>query len=99
MDLKGSIPAASQPRASSTGLGSLEGARDNHLAFDGVKLAGEQETFGNAWDGEAWAAGAALGTSWSGGDWNGTSWSGTSWSGTSWSSAGWGQASSGLRWD
>jgi serine protease AprX len=92
--------AATQAHEPSTGLGTLEGARgSDHLEHEGVLLEGEQDIFGNVWDGTSWSTAAALGTSWSGGDWNGTSWSGTSWSGTSWSGTSWsGTSWSGTSW-
>jgi serine protease AprX len=93
-------PTTVQTHAPSTGLGSLESARDtDHLENQGVVLEGEQDIFGNTWDGTGWSTAAAQGTSWSGGDWNGTSWSGTSWSGTSWSGLSWsGTSWSGTSW-
>jgi serine protease AprX len=93
-------PNVVQSFASSTGTGSLEAARGTHHVYDeGVELSGEQDIFGNAWDGTSWSTAAAQGTSWSGGDWNGTSWSGTSWSGTSWSGTSWsGTSWSGTSW-
>ena len=82
------------------GTGSLEAARgSDHIEMDGVTLEGEQDIFGNPWEGTSWSTAAAQGTSWSGGDWNGTSWSGTGWSGTSWSGTSWsGTSWSGTSW-
>ncbi len=84
----------------STGLGSLDAARGSSELYDeGVLLDGEQDIFGNAWDGASWSAASASGSSWSGGDWNGATWSGASWSGASWSGASWSGASwSGVSW-
>jgi serine protease AprX len=92
--------AATQAHEPATGLGSLEASRgSDNLEHEGVVLEGEQDIFGNVWDGTSWSTAAALGTSWSGGDWNGTSWSGTSWSGTSWSGTSWsGTSWSGTSW-
>lgn len=79
-------PGVTQAHPESTGHGLLEVTRgSDHIEHNGVVLEGEQDIFGNEWDGTSWSTAAALGTSWSGGDWNGTSWSGTSWSGTYWS--------------
>ena len=95
-----STPSATQNAAQATGTGSLEGARGSfHVAHDGVALVGEQDIFGNAWDGASWSSLSAAGASWSGGNWNGASWSGASWSGMSWSGASWSGASwSGMSW-
>ncbi len=90
----------------STGVGSLDAARGSAELYDeGVLLDGEQDIFGNAWDGASWSAASAAGASWSGGEWNGATWSGASWSGASWSGASWSGASwsgdvwSGLSWN
>ncbi len=93
-------PTATQSFTSSTGLGSLEASRGTiHIEANGVVLEGEQDIFGNAWDGVSWSTLAAAGASWSGGTWNGASWSGASWSGASWSGASWSGASwSGASW-
>lgn len=84
----------------STGDGSLEAARGGyHVSEDGVELTGEQDIFGNAWDGRSWSEAAWDGRSWSGGDWNGSTWSGSSWSGSSWSGRSWsGSTWSGRSW-
>ena len=94
------LPTAVQTHTPSTGLGSLEAARgSDHIEDGGVVLEGEQDIFGNAWDGAAWSAAAAAGASWSGGQWNGVDWSGLSWSGLSWSGLSWsGLSWSGLSW-
>jgi serine protease AprX len=91
---------ATQNYPGAHGTGSLEEARgSDHIEIDGVVLQGEQDIFGNVWDGTSWSTASAQGTSWSGGDWNGTSWSGTSWSGTSWSGTSWsGTSWSGTSW-
>ncbi|MDH3471164.1 MAG: S8 family serine peptidase [Acidimicrobiia bacterium] len=93
-------PSATQVMDTSLGTGSLEAARGSyHLEQDGVVLEGEQDIFGNSWDGASWSSLSAAGASWSGGDWNGASWSGASWSGMSWSGASWSGASwSGMSW-
>ncbi len=93
-------PRTVQTFGSSTGLGSLEDSRGTvHIEANGVVLEGEQDIFGNVWDGASWSVLAAAGASWSGGNWNGASWSGASWSGASWSGASWSGASwSGASW-
>ena len=100
LDVTETVPSAVQSHQPSTGVGSLEAARGtDHLEMNGVVLEGEQDIFGNMWNGTSWSTAAALGTSWSGGQWNGTSWSGTSWSGTSWSGTSWsGTSWSGTSW-
>jgi serine protease AprX len=93
-------PTTTQTFASSVGTGSLEASRGTtHIEADGVVLEGEQDIFGNVWDGASWSTLATAGASWSGGTWNGASWSGASWSGASWSGASWSGASwSGASW-
>ncbi|HEX2195882.1 MAG TPA: S8 family serine peptidase [Actinomycetota bacterium] len=62
-------------------------------------LEGEQDIFGNPWDGQTWSGRSWSGQTWSGGDWNGRSWSGQTWSGRSWSGQTWsGQTWSGQTW-
>ena len=86
----------------STGHGSLEAARGGSHVADpetGVELTGEQDIFGQPWDGRSWSQAAWEGRSWSGGTWNGSSWSGSSWSGRSWSGRSWsGSSWSGRSW-
>jgi serine protease AprX len=86
----------------STGQGSLEAARGGSHVADpetGVELTGEQDIFGQPWDGRSWSQASWEGRSWSGGTWNGSSWSGSSWSGRSWSGRSWsGSSWSGRSW-
>ena len=84
----------------STGVGSLELSRGtDHVADDGVILAGEQDIFGHVFDAAAMAVLEAAGNSWSGGVWNGNTWSGDAWSGNSWSGNSWsGNSWSGNSW-
>ena len=87
----------------SNGLGSLEQARGNsHIQLNGVTLTGEQDIFGNAWNGSALASARAVapsGATWSGGTYNGATWSGATWSGATWSGATWSNTSlSGATW-
>jgi serine protease AprX len=96
IDVKDAIesptPAFVQSHPTSTGTGSLELARGtDHVADpeDGTELVGEQDIFGQAWDGRSWSQAAWEGRSWSGGTWNGRSWSGDDWSGSSWSGRSW----------
>ena len=92
---------ADQNATPSQGNGTLDAARGSYrLSLDGVELSGEQDIFGQSWDGDVYAELSALGVSWSGGDWNGVSWSGVSWSGLSWSGVSWsGLSWSGVSWD
>ncbi len=95
------LPVTVQTHAPATGLGTLEGARGSeHLEHEGVVLEGEQDIFGNAWDGWCdplttichdtfWNGGDWNGATWTGGSWSGGSWSGGSWSGASWSGGSW----------
>jgi serine protease AprX len=87
------------------GTGSLELARGGmHLSNGISELTGEQDIFGNTWNGQAWATASGQGTSWQGGLWNGQRWSGDDWAGQRWSNATWtsndwsGQRWSGQRW-
>jgi len=95
-------PLAVQAFPVSTGVGSLEAARGGSHVADpetGVELTGEQDIFGQPWDGRSWSEAAWEGRSWSGGTWNGSSWSGSSWSGRSWSGRSWsGSSWSGRSW-
>ena len=96
IDVKGAVesstPAFVQSHPTATGTGSLELARGtSHVAdpADGTELVGEQDIFGQAWDGRSWSEAAWEGRSWSAGTWNGRSWSGDDWSGSSWSGRSW----------
>ena len=96
-----SVLASTQTFTPATGLGSLEAARGTIHVVDsaGNALTGEQDIFGNPWDGQSWSGQSWSGQSWSGGLWNGQSWSGQSWSGQSWSGQSWsGQSWSGQSW-
>lgn len=94
------LPIALQNHGSSTGVGTLEGARGtDHLTNDGVTLTGEIDIFGKPFSTVIWAPASAAGSSWSGGTWSGSSWSGSSWSGSSWSGSSWsGSSWSGSSW-
>ena len=64
-----------------------------------ITLDGEQDIFGNVWDGPTWAKASTSGSSWNGGSWNGNEWAGQSWAGSSWSGLSWsGLSWSGLSW-
>jgi len=92
--LLSALPSNSQTWPSSTGTGTLDGARgSDRLTDDGVVLAGEQDIFGQPFDSAAMAAATAAGSTWSGGTWNGSTWSGASWAGASWAGASWAGAS------
>jgi len=96
LDVKGAVEAATpafvQTYPTATGTGSLEASRGTHHVADpadGTELVGEQDIFGQAWDGRSWSQATWEGRSWSGGTWNGRSWSGDDWTGTSWSGRSW----------
>jgi serine protease AprX len=75
-----STAASLQPYPTATGIGSLEAARGSAHVLDGdLQLDGEQDIFGNPWDGRMWSANSWNGTSWDGGAWNGQLWSGDTW--------------------
>ncbi len=104
INLKAAMTAATpeyvQTWPLSTGTGSLEGARGSaHVAMGESTLSGEQDIFGNAWNGATWSGQSWSGTTWSGGTWNGATWSGSCWCGTTWSGATWSGATwSGATW-
>ncbi|MBV8950096.1 MAG: S8 family serine peptidase [Actinobacteria bacterium] len=88
-----------------TGTGSLDAARGtSHVTIDGQALTGEQDIFGNPWNGQRWSADSWNGTSWNGGLFEGQRWSGDTWDGLSWRNAAWdgndwtGQHWRGQRW-
>jgi hypothetical protein len=94
-------PNAVQTWEPSNGLGSLDASRGSlHVVSpEGVVLAGEQDIFGNAWDGAGWSTASASGTAWSGAGWSGAGWSGAGWSESGWDGAGWSGAGwSGAGW-
>src|SRR5437588_9080 len=77
-----------QSWAPATGRGSIEQARGGeHVAMNGVDLAGEQDIMASPWVPSIWAPASAAASAWSGGTWNGSGWSGSSWGGTSWAGA------------
>jgi serine protease AprX len=84
----------------STGLGTLEGARGSVHVTDGdVVLTGELDIFGATFDTSVWALASLFGNTWSGGAWNGNTWSGNTWSGNTWSGNTWsGNTWSGNTW-
>jgi serine protease AprX len=103
--------AATQSWPTAVGTGSLELARGSaHVTgADGATLTGEQDVFGDAWDGrmwsgrmwsgDSWTADAWLGRMWSGRMWSGDSWTGRMWSGRMWSGDSWsGRMWSGNTW-
>ena len=94
LDLKAAAaartPEAIQEHVLSEGTGSLEAARGSaHVEMDGDALSGEQDIFGEPWDGTTWARNSWSGTSWSGGLWNSEVWAGDSWTRNSWSRNSW----------
>ncbi len=85
-------PGRSPAATSSTGTGTLEGARGSALLVDnGVVLNGKKDILGDAVSTSTLASRRTAGTAWTGGTWNGRMWSGDGWSGNIWSSAGWNQ--------
>jgi serine protease AprX len=87
---------ATQTWPTATGTGSLEAARGSaHITdTDGVALTGEQDVFGQTWDGRMWS-----GRMWSGDSWTAEGWLGRMWSGRMWSGEGWtGRMWSGRMW-
>jgi serine protease AprX len=88
--LTASVSNATQSFPNANGSGSLEQARgSSHIQLNGVTLTGEQDIFGNPWNGAAMGAAEAAGATWSGGVYNGATWSGATWSGATWSGATW----------
>jgi serine protease AprX len=91
-----SVANAMQTWPRSSGTGSLQAARGSvQVADGGVVLQGEQDIFGDPWNGATWAADSSSGSTWSGGAWEGRTWSGNCWCGSSWSGRTW----SGSSWD
>ena len=83
-------PDVTQEHVPADGTGSLEAARGSaHVEMDGDALSGEQDIFGEAWDGATWARNSWSGTTWSGGLWNSQVWAGDSWTRNSWSRNSW----------
>ena len=92
------LTAAVQSFPSSTGQGSIEGARGGSVLVDaaGNDLTGEVDVQGNTWDPAAWWQATSTLTSWSGGRWLGVTWAGDDWAPDSggltssrWSSSRW----------
>ncbi|MFL6138656.1 MAG: S8 family serine peptidase [Frankiaceae bacterium] len=84
------LPSYAQLATNATGTGSLEAARGSAHVSDGTTtLTGEQDIFGNAWDGASWAALSANGYAWTGGDWNGSTWTGSDWTAGGWTGHTW----------
>jgi serine protease AprX len=92
--------AAAQAATSSSGSGTLEGARgSNHLVDNGVVLNGERDVFGDPVSTATLASKRSAGTAWTGGTWNGRMWSGSSFSGSNWTATTWsGRMWSGRMW-
>jgi serine protease AprX len=94
--------SAAQTFPFATGTGSLEAARGTSHVADpdtGEELTGEQDIFGQPWDGRSWAEAAWNGRSWAGAVWNGSTWTGTEWQGRSWASVAWtGRSWAGRSW-
>ncbi len=94
-DAAASVTTVAAPHA--TGTGSLEQARgpihlrDASLPMDdpNAVLTGEQDIFGQPWNGSQWTADAWAGTTWSNGWWNGSQWTGSQWTGSQWTGSQW----------
>jgi serine protease AprX len=86
-----SLTTSAQPATGATGDGILEGARGSGHVFNGTSiLTGEEDIFGQPWDGDAWAASSAARTSWNGGIWRGVDWTNSGWSAAgSWDAHSW----------
>src|SRR5918995_1826706 len=96
----GTSVAAAYSYTSSSGAGSLEGARGTaHLVDNGVVLNGEKDIFGDAVSTATLASKRTAGTAWTGGTWNGRMWSGSSFTGSNWTATTWsGRMWSGRMW-
>jgi serine protease AprX len=89
------VPPRTPPLATLDGTGLLDDARGTSIvSADGIDLRGEQDIFGQPWDGRRWAPLSSSGTSWSDGWWNGSKWSGSSWTTGEWAGSKW----SGTEW-
>jgi len=95
------LTSTSQIWTTSTGTGTLDGARAGVYVVDnGVSLTGEKDIFGQAFNAATMAAAQTSATAWPGGIWNGSRWSGNTWSGSDWSGSRWsGSRWSGMTWD
>ncbi len=101
-------PLLGQVFATSTGLGTIEGARGSkHIGYNSANdLTGEQDIFGKPWVPSSWAPASSNHTAWNGGAWNGSTWTGSCfcssspyWSGSTWSGSTWsGSTWSGSTW-
>lgn len=92
-----STSAALQPYPYGDGSGSLHLSRGTAIVEDeeGTELTGEQNIFGDAWDGRTWANLSWDGRTWAGGDWLGRTWAGRTWAGRTWAGRTW----AGVAWD
>ena len=95
-----SLPTASLPAYSGTGLGTLEATRGTYHVSNGtVSLTGEKDIFGKAWVPATMAISTTACATWTGGIWNGARWSGDTWSSGAWVNATWTATDwSGARW-
>jgi serine protease AprX len=83
-------PLLRQSWPTSTGKGTLQGARGSQRLYDGkAELTGEKDIFGVGWKAGTWAAKSSSRTAWGAGSWNGSAWAGSGWTGTSWASLTW----------
>ncbi len=88
-------PDAQQTFARSTGTGSLEAARGSLHVRDGkTVLTGEQDIFGQTWQGpgsdlSAWGGSTLTSTNWGAVAWGSTNWGSTNWASSNWASSNW----------
>jgi serine protease AprX len=91
----GTVPAATQGYAPSTGTGKLELSRGtDHVAITDATgrttdLTGEQDIFGHSVNTGALAGAEADANAWNGGTFNGNVWTGSGWTSSSWASSSW----------
>jgi serine protease AprX len=97
--------AAVQQSPSSSGLGSIEGARGGQhvqTTCNGATtvIQGEIDVRCEPWDGSAWTGSAWTGSAWTGSAWTGSAWTGSAWTGSAWTNASWtGSAWTGGKWN
>jgi serine protease AprX len=86
--------AAVQQSPSSSGLGSIEGARGGQhvqTTCNGATtvIQGEIDVRCEPWDGSAWTGSAWTGSAWTGSAWTGSAWTGSAWTGSAWTGSAW----------
>jgi serine protease AprX len=103
--LTAALPVTTQTATSSTGTGTLDGARGGvYVSDNGIDLAGQRDIFGQSFNSATMAAAQSTATAWNGGTWNGRTWAGSGWTGRTWAGATWtgndwaGRTWAGSRW-